>query len=176
MLLNIPVEEQSLRVGGMVMSNDNIDVEDTQINTGFQEGPVQQGLQKFSASNGARILDGIKYTSHLIDEHRKSSGTLGQCQGLLQGAFKFDRDKYVNSSQWTTNTFDSPEYRRSELAMTYIKRDTGYYLRIILILIVLGLCLLDIRSTSCIQNSEIRRRHKVMPPRGERGEIAIRYY
>ena len=65
MLLNIPVEEQSLRVGGMVMSNDNIDVEDTQINTGFQEGPVQQGLQKFSASNGARILDGINAMQQL---------------------------------------------------------------------------------------------------------------
>ena len=47
-----------------------------QIHTGFHEGPVQQGLQKISASNGARILDGIKYTSHLIDEYRKSSGKL----------------------------------------------------------------------------------------------------
>jgi len=60
-------KEMSLDIGNAATedSGSNIDVEDTQNNTGFHEGPVQQGLQKISASNGARILDGINAMQQL---------------------------------------------------------------------------------------------------------------
>ena len=55
------------------------------------------------------------------------------------------KEEYVNHS-----------YSLTKSEFTDAKLDTGYYLRTIFILIVLGMCLVDFRSTSFIQKSEIR--------------------
>jgi hypothetical protein len=59
--------------------------------------------------------------------------------------------QYVNEIDYVNHS-----YSLTKSEITDAKFDTGYYLRTILILIVLGMCLVDYRATRLIQNSEIR--------------------